>query len=542
MRVVLISPYADRCFGLRIIASFLRQHGHDVWLIVFKQFTSKPATLEQLEAVRHPSPGSIAFVTEALEEGNYILCTIEPITETEWQLLLGRVAELRPDLIGIGMTSPSMPASREVTQRLKREFPRVPIVWGGIHPTINPEECIQWTDMVCIGEGEHPMAELARDPERTDIAGIWFRKNEEIIRNPIRPLEQDLDVFPFASWGKNEFLIDWNQELPLPAINRTYFRGIAFTMTGRGCPFSCSYCFNHFRKAQHKGERYVRRRSVDHVLAECEQLVRDFGLTAFPFDDDIFVKDREWIEEFADKYPKRIGLPFGGYAHPLLSDETMIRPLVEAGLCFITIGIQTGSQYILREVYKRYHSFESVLRLTRLGEKYGVALNYEFLSNCDYESEADCLETLKLLIQLPQSNNTRVLGLAVFPPMRISALNLPRHSLDERTFDFWNTLYLLTQYRQIPGEQLLALSRDEYLKQHPEILHSLAFALRELTKQTRTAHTEAVRLQGLQEAPSVRGLLRYTKRLIGRSLPRPIADGVRAVLARRKAAKPSETS
>jgi hypothetical protein len=223
MRVVLISPYDDRCYGLRIIAAMLRRHGHDVSLIVFKQFVSKPVNREQLEILRHPPPGGASPVSETGEEGNFICCYIEPITDTEWQLLVGKLTELRPELIGIALTTPTAMKGREITERLKREFPRVPVIWGGIHPTINPEDCIRWTDMVCIGEGEHPMVELAADPERTDVAGVWRRKNGTIIRNPIRALEQNLDALPFADWGKNECIIDWNQVMALPASNTRIF-------------------------------------------------------------------------------------------------------------------------------------------------------------------------------------------------------------------------------------------------------------------------------------------------------------------------------
>jgi len=537
MRVVLISPYDDRCYGLRIIASILRRHGHEVWLIVFKQFVSKPATREQLEAVRHPGAGRSSPVTETLEEGNFICCTIEPITDAEWQLLMEKLNEYRPALIGIALTTPTVGAGREITTRIKREFPKVPIVWGGIHPTINPEECVQWADMICQGEGEHPMVELAQDPERTDVLGIWRRTKHTIIRNPIRPLEQNLDGLPYASWGQNELLIDWNRNVPLPASNRPYFRGIFFTMTQRGCPFSCTYCFNHLRKAQHKGERYVRRRSVDNVLTECEQRMRDFDLPGFAFMDDVLVKDREWLEEFAEKYPRRIGLPFGGYAHPSLSDEAMIRLLVGVGLRFITLGIQSGSRYIAHEVYNRRHSFEGILELARWGEKYGLDVNYDLLSNCDYESEADCLETLSLLHQLPRARLIQVKGLGVFPPMQIATLNLPKHCLPEATFEFWNTLYLMMRHKHvIPGEQLLALGQDEYLKTHPETLRAVALAFKQLDAQTIANQEEADRLGRELNSASVRGFLRYGKRLIGRWLPRPLADGIRQLLGRLKAA------
>jgi radical SAM superfamily enzyme YgiQ (UPF0313 family) len=508
-----------------------------VWLIIFKKYVSKPATRDQLEAARHPAPGCFASVTETLEDGNYIYCTIEPVTETEYQLLNGKIGEIRPDLIGISMTTPTAVASAHVTEHIKREFPGVPIIWGGIHPTINPDLCIPLTDMVCIGDGEHVVLDLTEDPERTDVPSVWRRKNGSVIRNPIRPLEQNLDVFPFPSWGDNECLIEWDRINPLPASNRTYFSGIYFTMTARGCPFSCSYCYNHARRAWHKGERYVRRRSVGHVLAELGQRRRDFDVPAIHFMDDIFVKDRDWIEEFADKYPGRVGLPFGCYAHPDLSDETMIRRLAEVGLRYIILGIESGSKYIMEQVYNRRCSFEKVIELANWATKYGVALIYELLSHCEYESEADCLETLNLLLRLPPTYVTKVSGVAVFPSMRIANLDLPKHCLPETTHEFWSLLYILTHYREIPRETFLDLTKDEYLKARPEILHGIAKALKQMETRERASRAEVDRLRAECNDASLRGLLRYTKRLIGRLLPRRLADSIRAVLARRGAAE-----
>lgn len=530
MRVVLISPYDDRCYGLRLIASWLRKHGHEVWLIIFKKFRSKSVSLEYLASVRHPPPGDFSPVTETVEDGSYVCCYVEPITDTEWRLLFEQLSGHDPEIIGIALTTPTWPAGRDITARIRGEFPNVPIVWGGVHPSIQAERCVEHADIVCVGDGEHTMLEIVQDPERTDILGTWRRVNGEIIRNPVRPLEQNLDVFAFASWGENECIIDWDTVIPLPADKREYFRGIYFTMTQRGCPFACTYCYNHVRRAQHKGERYVRRRSVDHALAECERRARDFELTGFAFMDDVFVKDRTWLEEFAEKWPKRVGLPFGGYAHPAVSDEELIRLLVDVGLSFVTLGIQSGSKYIAHEVYNRRQSFESIIELAQVCEKYGLNICCDLLSNCDYESEADCLETLKLMTRMPQPRLIQVKGLGVFPPFKIADLDFSKVCLPEATFEFWNTLYLMTRHREIPADNLIALSEDAYLKQHPEILRALAIGFKQLEDTNRTTREEIARLEGLHDAVSVRGLLRYVKRLVGRSLPRPVADRIKRLL------------
>jgi len=536
MRVLMISPYDDRCYGARNVAAYLRERGHEVWLIIFKQFMSKEVPLEELERLRRDKPDGVTPVTETLEEGTFVCSYIHPANKTEWQLLLDKVGEIRPDIIGLTLNTSTAPVGREITAALKREFPRIPVVWGGVHPTIDPESCIHWTDMVCIGEGEHVMEELAEDPERTDVLGLWRNVGDKIVRNPLRPLEQNLDSFPFALWGENEFLIEWSQVIPLPATNRNYFRGIYFTMTQRGCPFACSYCYNSVYRAMFKGQRYVRRRSVDHSLDECEKRMRDFDLPGFAFMDDVFVKDREWLEEFAEKYPRRIGLPFGGYVHPLASTEEMIRLLVEAGMRFITIGVQSGSDYITHKVYNRPQSFEQVLRLAQWGEKYGLDVNYDLLSNCEFESEKDCRETLEFMTRLPKPRLVQVKGLGVFPSTRIASLDLPKHNLPEKTFEFWNTLYLMTRHREIPAADLIALSEDNYLKEHPETLRAIALAFKRLEDKIRTNREEAERLAAEENEVSLHGLVSLAKQLAKKHLPQPVVNALRTLLGRNRRA------
>jgi radical SAM superfamily enzyme YgiQ (UPF0313 family) len=532
MRIAMISPHDDRCYGVRIICSHLRRQGHEVWLIIFKQFASKPVTRDVLDRVRRWTPETFSPVTETAESGNYICCYIEPTTDTEWQLLLDKLTEIRPELIGVSLTTPSWPVARELTARVRREFSGVPIVWGGVHAQIAADKCVPDADVVCTGEGEHVMAELARDPARTDVVGTIAKHNGEIVRNPTRPLEQALDTFPFAAWGENESLIEWNRITPLPASKRDYFRGIYFTMTQRGCPYSCSYCFNHLLRAAHKGEKYVRRRSVDHALDECEQHARTFDLPGFMFMDDVFIKDREWLEEFAEKYRRRIGLPFGGYGHPFVTDEAMVRLLVDAGLRYMTIGVQSGSKYVAHQVYNRKQSFDKIRELAQWGAKYGLDVNYDLLSNCEFEREEDCLETLKFMTTLPQPRLIQVKGLGVFPPMAISQLDLPRPNLSVTTFEFWNTLYLMTRHRAIAAEDLLALSEDPYLKEHPEVLRGLAAAFKRLEDDSRANREQAQQAVARQSDVTIRGLLRYAKRLLGRQLPRPVADWIKALLSR----------
>jgi len=532
LRIALISAYNDRCYGLRCIASYLRRRGHEVWLLCFKCFQSVLVPRENREAWNSALSATYPPITESWEEGTMLVPYIHPSTEQEWQLFLDKLSAIRPDLIGLTVATSSYEASCEATRRIRRLLPGVPIIWGGIHATICPEECLQNVDMVCVGEGEEAMAELAADPERTDIVGIWRRRNGQIIRTPFRPLEQDLDRFPFASYGESEWLFEKDQATELTVADKTYFQPIYLSLSQRGCPFLCTYCAHHTIRPRYRGERYVRRRSVDHVLDECARRVRDFGLPTIIFFDDIFVMNRKWIEEFVEKYPKRVGVPFGAYAHPFVSNEAMLRQLKQAGMIFVGIGIQTGSDYVSREIYGRNHGGEEILQLAQAAERNGLILCYDILSNNPYESEADCLDTLRLLTRMPKPYSVVVKKVIFYPGSRISKLDKPRPNLPETTFEFWNQLYLISRHHLIPAEHLLALGQDEYLKANPQIMRSIALGLKRMVEAQNAGRAEVDRLLTEERQVTVRGFLRYTKRLIMSWLPKPIAEALRALKRR----------
>lgn len=95
-------------------------------------------------------------------------------------------------------------------------------------------------------------------------------------------------------------------------------------ITSRGCPHNCSYCFNHKLKEMYAGQRYIRRRSVDNVIEEIRQAANNYNLEKVHFEDDTFNIGKQWLKEFAAKYPK---IPFKCNLRANLVDEEIIRLL-----------------------------------------------------------------------------------------------------------------------------------------------------------------------------------------------------------------------
>ena len=186
MRVAFISPHNDRCYGLRTIASFLREQGHEVWLLCFKRFASATVPEDDAEAWERIRSATYPPVIEPGEIADVSCPYLHPATENEWQLLLGKLADIRPDVVGLTVPTSTYDVACEITKRIRRELPGVPIVWGGPHATLCPEECLQTADMAAIGErsGLLPQA-LGRV---SDLYGRQVEKVERILWDTALPL------------------------------------------------------------------------------------------------------------------------------------------------------------------------------------------------------------------------------------------------------------------------------------------------------------------------------------------------------------------
>ena len=173
-------------------------------------------------------------------------------------------------MVAFSSTTHQYPYIERYARDLKEARPGLVSVIGGTHPTLVPEEvsaCPAF-DAVCVGEGEYPLRDLVERLDQgrdyADVQNLWVRRGDEVIRNPMRPLIADLDELPYV----DRDLFDYEQML---AEND----GWVDIMSGRGCPYNCSYCCNPGLKKRYHGlGRYVRFRSVEHIMGELAPAAR----------------------------------------------------------------------------------------------------------------------------------------------------------------------------------------------------------------------------------------------------------------------------
>ncbi len=171
-------------------------------------------------------------------------------------------------------------------------------------------------------------------------------------------------------------------------------------LTGRGCPYNCTYCFNHALSQLYrgKGQRF-RQRSVDNVIEEIRWVSDHYPLEFVVFVDDTFVLSKEWLAEFAETYPRRVGLPFFCNTRANLVTEEQVQLLKEAGCHTVSMGIETANDRIRNDLLKRRMSREQILEAARLLREGGLGFTTTNMIGLPTSTLEDDLDTMELNIQ-----------------------------------------------------------------------------------------------------------------------------------------------
>ncbi len=331
-----------------------------------------------------------------------------------------------PAVIGISLMSFEFARASQLTGFIKKQFPSIPVIWGGIHPSIEPESCLQHADYVCIGEGEQTMLDVAQkastgNMDFRSIKNLCYKKDGLLERNPLYPLIDDLDKLPiYEHVPKNSYIQTGKNEIvPLTTkLVRKYGRytGITYPiLSSRGCPFACTYCSNSAMSKLY-GLRKVRRRSIPHILSELEKAVKDNPyLEYIDFHDDCFLSgSMDYLQQFAQIYKKKIKKPFMARSIPTYINKEKIALLKKAGIAWINLGLQSGSDRTCKDVFNRKSLQADFIKAARVIKYHSIAGFYDVILNNPFETEEDQLETIKTFTKIPKPYYTQFFSLTFY--------------------------------------------------------------------------------------------------------------------------------
>ena len=343
---------------------------------------------------------------------------------------LSRVAEIASEcrLVGVSLSSNYMRTAIKITEGIKKINPDLPVMWGGIHPTLKPLECLDYCDMSAAGEAEEAVCELANRIQNGepyyDTLNFHFKTPEgKIISNPVRPLQQNLDSIPFPDYFKQDHYILKDDRL-VPVTDELLnenLQGQYLTLSTRGCVHSCAFCCNDFLKQLYAGDKRFRKRSIENVIEECEQAKENLPwITEILFDDDAFMaRSLKNLKKFGRLWKERVNIPFfvTGIT-PAGLTEDKLEVLLDAGLRRIRVGIQTASDRVNYDIYNRRISREKAEKSLEIIERHKERLarhHYDFIIENPWETSEENLETLRFLLKIPRPWAINICSLTFYP-------------------------------------------------------------------------------------------------------------------------------
>ncbi len=458
-KVLFVSLNDVNAEGIRIMSSILQKQGHQSFMIVLKRYTSVELNAQDIRADD--------WLGINLKGKNFRHARGPEITDCEKELLIGIIKKIMPDLIGLTVNAPLKSRAVAVTQWIKNEC-RIPIVWGGAFPTVQPELCLEFCDLVCVGEGEKAIGDIADriDSHRDfrDVANIGYITDDQYIQNGLSPLMRELDMLPFKDISpKNKYLIE-NDKIIENFAETSYSKNFKYhAISSRGCVYSCSYCCENYFKRLYAPQPFLRRRSPSHVIQELKEAKQRLGYKMVQFEDEVFSFDKRWLEEFSVLYRKEIGVPFICYVYPNREIEVQLELLKDTGLVNTCLALQSGSERINKDIFHR--PFDKELFYLTAEKLRSLKIDYyvDIITFNPFEKREDLEATLKILLELPKPHWLCVNKLYIVEGTDIARMvaHLSREDLEkqlpEKVTQLYARLFWLSAFTRFYKRLILAV-------------------------------------------------------------------------------------
>ncbi|MFC1841264.1 B12-binding domain-containing radical SAM protein [Thermodesulfobacteriota bacterium] len=443
-------PYLSANLGLGYIASYLETYGHKVQII--------DALAEGLD--------------NSFEVWSYGRKIVQ--TGLSYEEIVQRID---PDTEIIGITCPfTMFAQivKDLAHIIKRSFPHINIVLGGVYPSTMPEHALtEDVDYVVQGEGEIPLLQLLDGIDPHHIKGLVFRGKNHIINNGSSQEIADLDQIPFPA----RHLLPMDKYLLFSSRGTTNQRTVNI-ITSRGCPFNCDFCSVH----PIFGHNW-RFRSPGNVLEEIRLLITDYDITHIEFEDDNLTlnKDRARIifhglAMLSKDLKKDITWAANNGVRVDRLDRDLLVKMKNSGCVGLGLGVESGDPVTLNKMNKKIDSLDKVLEIAEICKELKLPTTAFMIVGHPAETEEGFYRSLDFFMKL------KILGVSNFPVHIIKAY--PGTNLYE---DCREKGYLvhseLTHTRNIEGWPRLNRRNTDIVTEHftaKDILNRRDFAHKKL--------------------------------------------------------------
>jgi anaerobic magnesium-protoporphyrin IX monomethyl ester cyclase len=377
---------------------------------------------------------------------SYDIRLIDQRIDKNWQKTLSD--ELSGPVLCVGLTTYTgkMISSALEISRFVKERSNAPVVWGGIHASLLPEQTLRnmYIDIVVQGEGEITFFELAEALKKKaslrGIEGLWFKEKGEIHQNPQRPSVElnDLPDIPYH-------LVDVGQYMPM------YRKRPSIALqTSRGCIYHCSYCYNTAYNSS-----TWRSLSAENTIKRIKNVVNKFKAGNIYIIDDNFFIDLDRAKKITEGIIKEnLNIEWQiqgvGFNEIEKMDDAYLKLLEESGCVRLTCGLESGSERI-RKILNKTKSIKSIVQINRRLSKYKILVFYSFITGLPGETLDDLRKTIGIIFQILKENrmarNSPIYTFVPYPQTPLIKMlekegyNFPDKLTGWENYDFGNLGY-----------------------------------------------------------------------------------------------------
>lgn len=304
--------------------------------------------------------------------------------------VIKRVGDYDPDFIGFTASTVQMNPALDIARAIKERFSEKKIIFGGVHPSIFPEDILQkdFVDFVVRGEGEITMTELAKGKDYDKILGLSYKENGNIKHNENRPPIENLDEVPMPAFDLlpiKKYRPSTGNYKRLPAMS---------LITSRGCPGRCTFCCTEVM-----GKR-IRFRSAEKIIEEIRFLIDNYGIKEISFYDDTFTIFKKNVRDFCNIIIKeKIDITWSCMSRVDFVDFEILRLMKRAGCHQVGYGIESADEQILRNIKKNI-SLEKVKDAISMTKKAGMNVRAMFMIGNPGETRETIEKTINFAIDL----------------------------------------------------------------------------------------------------------------------------------------------
>jgi radical SAM superfamily enzyme YgiQ (UPF0313 family) len=413
--------YDNKALGLSAVANCLRGAGHAVTMIHFKLPVIESSQADYMSKPTHYETINTSDPFFSIRRYFY---DAKPWVADDLNALSKLLQTLDPSVVGLSTRSALDNHIDSFLKGVRKGSPKATIVAGGFGPTFSPDVYFPHVDYICVGEGEEVMLDLVNAVDGgtspDGISGLMYHRDGKVVRNELPCYPEEHYFFNFATTSIEHFVIENGEcitaDIMLQTVKLEYSGSNQYcTMLGRGCLFDCSYCCAGKQTNLYKDQGSFskrRLRKMDEVLAELE-FAKNYGMRNIVFLDSFLSAPTDYLIEFFKKYKERVGLPFFAQLFPpqVLKHPELLSAAVDAGMDFIVVGLQSGSDRINKTIFNRPLANKVNIEFSEMLQQFpSVMIQYHFITHNPFVDEEAFKESLDTISRLPRKNSHFIFG------------------------------------------------------------------------------------------------------------------------------------